>query len=175
MDSLLSLLTKKKNFDETLLPLHMVATDLITGDSVVLESGPVADAIRASISVPGVFSPVKKEEMVLVDGAVSNRLPVEVARNRGADMVIAVDVMFGGGKEINIRNTLDVIITSLDIMQRAQFEQVKELSDVLIQPRVGRFSPRAFDRAAQIIALGRQAAEENLENILSKTTTLNRT
>lgn len=175
MDSLLSLLTKKKSFDETLLPLHMVATDLVSGDSVVLESGPVADAIRASISVPGVFSPVKKEDMILVDGAVSNRLPVALARDRGADMVIAVDVMFGGGKEINIRNTLDVIITSLDIMQRAQFEQVKELSDVLIQPQVGCFSPRAFDRAAQIIALGRQAAQQNLESILSRTTALNRT
>ncbi len=174
MDSLLSLLTKKMTFADTRLPLHMVATDLITGDTVVLESGPVADAIRASISVPGVFSPVRKEDMILVDGAVSNRLPVEIARNRGADMIIAVDVMFGGGKEINIRNTLDVIITSLDIMQRAQFEQVKGLSDVLIQPQVGCFSPRAFDKAGQIIDLGRQAAEASLEQILSKTAALNR-
>jgi NTE family protein len=168
MDALLSLLTKKKTFAETLLPLHMMATDLISGDSVVLDSGPVADAIRASVSVPGVFSPVKKGDMILVDGAVTDRLPVKVARERGADMVIAVDVMFGGGKEINIRNTLDVIITSLDIMQKGQFEHVKGMSDVLIQPQVGGFSPRAFDKAAQIIALGRQAAEQSLEQIYSK-------
>ncbi|HCF49495.1 MAG TPA: esterase [Syntrophomonas sp.] len=174
MDSLLTLLTKKKSFEETRLPIQMIATDLLTGDSVILESGPVAEAIRASISIPGVFYPVKKEDMILVDGAVSNRLPIEVARSRGADIIIAVDVMFGGGKEINIKNTLDVIITSLDIMQRSQFDQVKELTDVLIQPRVGCFSPRAFDKAAQIIDLGRQAAEENLEQIISKTIGLTR-
>lgn len=169
MNALLTLLTKKMSFAETQLPVHMVATDLLTGQAVVLESGPLAEAIRASISIPGVFSPVKKEDMILVDGAVSDRLPVEVARRRGADIIIAVDVMFGGGKEINIKNTLDVIITSLDIMQKAQFDQIKEQADILIQPQVGCFSPRAFDKSAQIIELGRQAAEQNLEQILAKT------
>lgn len=174
LDSLLALLTKRKSFEETLLPVHMVATDLITGNSVVLESGSVAEAIRASVSIPGVFTPVKKENMILVDGAVTDRLPIEVARSRGADIVIAVDVMFGGGKEINIKNTLDVIITSLDIMQKAQFDQVKECTDVLIQPKVGGFSPRAFDQARHIIELGRQAAEESLEQITSKIAGLSR-
>ena len=112
--------------------------------------------------------------MILVDGAVTDRLPIEVARSRGADIVIAVDVMFGGGKEINIKNTLDVIITSLDIMQKAQFEQVKECTDVLIQPKVGGFSPRAFDKARHIIDLGRQAAEESLEQIAAKIAGLSR-
>lgn len=169
MDTLLSLLTKKMTFADTQLPVHMVATDLIKGQAVVLESGSLAEAIRASISIPGVFPPVKKEEMVLVDGAVCDRLPVEVARSRGADVVIAVDVMYGGVRQINIRNTLDVIISSLDLMQKARFDQVKEQADVLIQPQVGGFSPQAFDKAKQIIELGREAAEQNLLKVLEIT------
>lgn len=169
MDTLLELLTKKMDFAQTQLPVHMLATDLVSGKPIVLESGPVAQAIRASISVPGVFSPVIKDEMVLVDGAVCDRLPIEVARSLGADIVLAVDVMFGGGWEANIKNTLDVIITSLDLMQKASFDQAKEQADILIQPEVGCFSPRAFDKAKQIIELGRQAAEQKLEQIAAIT------
>jgi NTE family protein len=174
LDSLLALLTKRMDFEETLLPVHMVATDLISGQRVILESGPVAEAIRASVSIPGVFTPVKKENMILVDGAVCDVLPVDVARSRGADLVIAVDVMFGDSLETNIKNTLDVIITSLDLMQKVRFDQVKDHTDIMIQPKVGCFSPRAFDKARDIIELGRQAAEENLEQITSKISALGR-
>ena len=112
--------------------------------------------------------------MILVDGAVCDVLPVDVARSRGADLVIAVDVMFGDSLETNIKNTLDVIITSLDLMQKVRFDQVKDHTDIMIQPKVGCFSPRAFDKARDIIELGRQAAEENLEQITSKISALGR-
>lgn len=168
MDQFLALLTKGKSFETIDVPTIMVATDLLSGQRVLLETGPVADAIRASISVPGVFNPVKKEEMILVDGAVTDRLPIEVARERQADVVIAVDVMFGQGREVNIKNTLDVILTALDIMQKQQFDMVSERADILIQPRVAGYSPRDFEKARDIIALGRSAAEEKLEEIKAK-------
>lgn len=164
----LNLLTKKKTFDDLDVPVAVVATDVVSGKRVVLEKGNVADAIRASISIPGIFYPVKKDDMVLVDGAVSDRLPVEVARIKGAEVVIAVDVTFGEGKKVIIRNALDVILASLDILQKQQFDLISPSADILIQPEVGGFSPRDFDQAHKIITLGRKAAEAKIEEIKAK-------
>ena len=69
-----------------------VATDLVTGDAVVLSAGSLPDALRASMSVPGVFAPVRIDDRILVDGGMSNNLPVSVVREMGADIVIAVDI-----------------------------------------------------------------------------------
>lgn len=168
IDNFLQLLTKNKDFNDMKVPIIMVATDLVSGKRVELDSGPVARAIRASISVPGVITPVKEGEMILVDGAVVDRLPLEVARNRGADVIIAVDVTFGEGKEVNIQNTLDIIITSLDIMQKQQFEIICEQADILIQPPVGGYSSRDFQKVRELINIGRRATEARLDEIRTK-------
>ncbi|HHV15637.1 MAG TPA: patatin family protein [Gelria sp.] len=162
---LLDLMTKKKNFDETKIPLLVVATDLLTGEKVVLEEGSISEAVRASISIPGIFNPVKLDEMILVDGAVVDRLPIEVARSRGADVVIAVDVTFGEGRAVTINNTMDVILTAIDIMQKKQFDLIYDKADILIQPSVGRFASKDFEKSQEIIQLGRQAAQEKLDEI----------
>lgn len=168
ISTFLKLMTKKKEFNDLSMPLSVVATDLISSNRIVIEEGSVAEAIRASISIPGVFNPVRKDGMVLVDGAVTDRLPVSVAQEKGADMIIAVDVTFGEGKEVVIKNTLDVIMTSLDIMQKQQFDIISSKADVLIQPKVAAFSPRDFDCSRALIDLGRQAAEAKLEEISAK-------
>lgn len=164
----LDLLTKQKTFADLDVPLIAVATDLISGESVVLQEGPVADAIRASISIPGVFNPVPKDNMILVDGAVANRLPVDVALKQGADMVIAVEVNYTHAREVVITNAMDVILTSLDIMQRPQFEIVSSQADVLIKPEVGHFSSRDFNKSRQLVELGRSATEAKLGDIKQK-------
>jgi NTE family protein len=124
INEFLKLLTKNKRFEDLFLPVYMVATDLYTGTTVVINEGSVAEAIRASISIPGIFRPVPRGQMLLVDGAVTDRVPVEAAAQMGADIIIAVDVKFGAGKQIVINNTLDVILTSLDIMQRQQLDTI---------------------------------------------------
>ncbi|MDD2510125.1 MAG: patatin-like phospholipase family protein [Syntrophomonas sp.] len=164
----IELMTKKKSFAELDLPLLAVATDLMSGEGVVLEEGSVAEAIRASISIPGIFTPVRQEGMILVDGAVADRLPIEVARSRGADIIIAVDVTFGPGKNTSILNTMDVIMASLDIMAKQQFDLVHPGADILIQPLVGSFQPGDFDKSRQIVDQGRIAAEQKVEEILEK-------
>jgi NTE family protein len=161
----LNLLTKKKRFEDLELPLAMVATDLISGQEVVMREGSIAEAIRASISIPGVFCPVKREGMVLVDGAVLNRLPVETAHNLGASSIVAVDVSFSESKQVIVNNAMDVIMTSLDLMQKQQFDLIYDKADILIQPEVGNFSPRDFNRVGDLIALGRKAAEDKIEEI----------
>ncbi|MDD4548144.1 MAG: patatin-like phospholipase family protein [Syntrophomonadaceae bacterium] len=168
ISSFLKLMTKNKNFEDLDPPVIMVATDLISGQEVQLNSGLVADGIRASISIPGIFHPVKLDEMILVDGAVTNRLPIDIARSLEADITIAVDVTFCEGKQVNINNTLDVILTSLDIMQKQQFDLVCDQADILIQPEVGGFSSREFDNAGKIIQLGREAAEKKIPEIIGQ-------
>ncbi|MGS0746731.1 patatin-like phospholipase family protein [Syntrophomonas erecta subsp. sporosyntropha] len=164
----LQLMTKNQNFDDLLVPLLIVATDLVSGQRVVINQGSLARAIRASISIPGIFKPVHQDGMVLVDGAVTDRLPLEVARQYGADIIIAVDVTFGEGKQVIIKNTLDVIMTSLDIMQKQQFDIISPQADILLQPAVGGFSSRDFDRSNEIIELGRQEALDKLPLIKEK-------
>ncbi|HZK43250.1 MAG TPA: patatin-like phospholipase family protein [Syntrophomonadaceae bacterium] len=168
ISAFLELMTKKKEFDDLIIPMSIIATDLIRGEKVIIEEGLLAEAIRASISIPGVFHPIKKDDMVLVDGAVIDRLPIDVAREKGADIIIAVDVTFGEGKKVVINNTLDVIMTSLDIMQKEQFDIISSSVDILIQPKVGGFSSRSFDCSRDLIDLGREAAEDKLEEILAK-------
>lgn len=165
IDAFLTLLTKNKNFDQLNPPVMAVATDLITGERVIFDQGPVREAVRASISIPGVFTPVRKDDMVLVDGAVIDRLPVEVARDRGADIIIAVDVTFGPDKKVVIKNTIDVIMTSLDIMQKYHFNLIGSQADILIQPAVGNFASRDFESSREIIAMGRAATLDKVKDI----------
>jgi len=84
------------SFDDLQIPLALVAVDLVTGTEVILTSGPVAEAVRATISLPGVFAPLRKDGHLLVDGGVLNPLPADVVRRMGADVVIAVDVSTEG-------------------------------------------------------------------------------
>lgn len=161
----LDLLTKKKTFADLELPVAVVATDLISGRRIILSEGPVTEAVRASISLPGIFSPVVKDDMVLVDGAVSDRLPIQVAQQMGADLVIAVDVTFGPGRKPIINNTMDVILASLDIMSKHHFDSVLSGADILIQPKVGHIMPKEFDRSREAVDLGRKATEARIAEI----------
>jgi len=93
------------NIEELPIPLCAVSTDLATGDEVLIQSGDIIDAVRASISVPGIFTPVKKNGAFLVDGGLVNPVPVSVVRQMGADFVIAVDLNHGIAGEKGFRQT----------------------------------------------------------------------
>ncbi len=160
------LLTKGRRFEELDLPLAVVATDLRTGKRVVLNTGTVSEAVRASISIPGVFTPVEYQEMLLVDGAVTDRLPIEVARELGADRIIAVDVTFAEERQPELNNAIQVILASIEVLERQIFTGlVKEQADILIQPRVTNIGSSSFDRADECIQYGREAALEKLPEI----------
>ncbi len=92
---LFSMHTKAQTFDDFRIPVKMVATDLTTGQAVIMDSGNIIEAIRASISVPGVFTPVVADGRVLVDGGLVNPIPVDVARSMSVDIVIAVNLNDG--------------------------------------------------------------------------------
>jgi len=150
------LLTKDATFEQLNIPLAIVATDLETGDLVVFREGNVAQAVRASISIPGVFKPYRYQDRLLVDGAVKNRLPVQVAREMGAEKVLAIDVRRGLNNKIN--TAMDVLLQTIEILQEEVFRCNSLDADFLIQPNVSHIGSLQFDTAAEAIRIGREAA-----------------
>ena len=131
--------TFNKKIEELNLPVALVATDIHTGEKVVFREGPIAEAVRASISIPGIFVPETVNGRLLVDGGVSDRVPVSVVRDMGADIVIAVDVS-GLKKNQEISTIYDVILQSLDIMQQELISNRALQSDIYLRPAVKNFS-----------------------------------
>ena len=148
------------NIEELNMPFAAVATDLLSGETVVMNSGPLAPAIRASCAVPGVFTPYRRNGRLLVDGVVVNNLPVTVAQNLGADYVIGVDLLpVGGDTQVEPRNVAELAMTALFMLARAtQIEQ--ELADVVVTPAIAHFNLTDLTAADGLIEAGRRAMEE---------------
>ena len=150
-------------FDELGIPFRAVATDLVTGEEVVLSRGSLADALRASMSVPGVFSPVEIAGRLLVDGGMSNNLPVSVVREMGADIVIAVDIsspMLGREELTSVLSVTEQLTNFLT--RRSTDTQIESLGpeDILIVPELDGFSAADFTRVMEMLDQGYQATRE---------------
>ena len=126
---LFSIHTDVQNFSELKIPVMMVATDLETGRKVVLKSGNILDALRASMSTPGLFAPARVKDRWLVDGGLVDPVPVSVARAMGADIVIAVDLSSGIiSKQIRKKQKLRSEKTPVEQVEKKN-ELIKKLSD----------------------------------------------
>jgi NTE family protein len=165
------------------IPLAMVAVDARTGCEVVLDTGKVADAVRATISVPGIFQPVETKNMILIDGGILNNVPTNVAHDLGADVVIAADVMPDFSRNTPGQPLVEPAIDppSLPtILQEAfhieyimisamtRYKLAAHPPDVLIRPAIPSEIDLliGFERAEEIIATGEEAAEAALPHIL---------
>ncbi len=127
-----------QNFDELAIPFRAVAGDIVTGEAVVLGSGSLARAIRASMSIPAALSPIEIDGRLLVDGGISNNLPVDVARDMGADVVIAVDISSQLLGRDTLKSVLDVTTQLTNLLTRGgTLEQRASLTanDVLLLPQ----------------------------------------
>lgn len=167
---LIRLLTHRKKLEDLPIPTAVVATDLNRGEPVVFRSGSIEDAVRASISIPGIFEPVFLEGRLLVDGGVIDRVPIGVVREMGADLVIAVDVV-PQVSEVRVKNIFDVIMQTFGIMEREILNQKIPAVDLLIHPDLSDISPSAFFKAEECIQRGEVAAKAQvaqLHKIISK-------
>jgi NTE family protein len=146
------------------IPFAAVATDLETGEAVVLRSGGVARAVRASCAIPGVFEPVEQGGRLLVDGGVARNLPVRIARELGADVVIAVDVgaPAAGSRP---RNFVEVFLRAVSLAANAEVDAARREADVLLTPDVGAIGLLEFDRKGEAVAAGAAAARAALPRI----------
>ncbi|MGE5172666.1 MAG: patatin-like phospholipase family protein [Betaproteobacteria bacterium] len=155
------------NIEQLKLPFAAVATDLNRGTRVVLDHGPVARAVRASSAIPGVFNPVEYQGRLLVDGGVVDNIPISVARERGADVVIAVDI----GENVtnfNITNLVDVMLQAVTIIMNENANQKKKAADVLITPAVGDVAMLDFTQKKRCMQAGIEAARRAVPEIRQK-------
>ena len=159
---LLESLTAGKRFDETEIPFRCNAVDLISGKEVVFNSGSLAMAIRASMSLPVFFEPFEYNGMCFVDGGLLNNMPVTIARNEGFDRVMAVNVTsFSNAKPENLKNGPQVILRSIDCFIHAQDEGGKAQADLTITIKVAA-ALFSFYKQKELIDVGKKAVNENM-------------
>ena len=155
-------------FDDFPIPYRAVAADLANGHAVILDRGDLARAMRASMAIPGVFTPVDIDGRRLVDGGIADNLPVQVARRMGAGRIIAVDVGTPPKSDVSGLSALGILGQTMSIMMELNVEASRRLigdDDLLITPALGEMTAADFDRAAAAIAIGEAAAREHTEEL----------
>jgi NTE family protein len=160
IDTIISRVTLRasqaSNFDELAIPFRAVAGDLATGEPVVLSSGSLAKAIRASMSIPAVLSPIEIDGRLLVDGGIAMNLPVEVAQDMGAETIIAVDISSSLLTRESMRSVVDVTTQLTNLLTRTGTVQQRDKlgpQDILVAPQfsddLGSVSFARMDEAIQ--------------------------
>jgi len=156
-----------RHFEDLEIPMCMVAADILSGEEVIFDSGPLADAIRASLSVPVLADPWYYQGHYLVDGGIVNPLPASVLQKRGADIVIASSVIQPmrdsyGGRMDKMPNILQIVFNMFSAMEAEVVEKQLPFIDVLIQHHVSAKHTLDFEQVTEVVRLGEQTAREML-------------
>jgi len=163
-------------FSDLKIPLACVATDVDTGEEVVIKQGSVLEAVRASISIPVIFTVVKWKGRNLVDGGLVKPVPVSVLKEMGADFIIAVNVMpltsdraqqlkKEARKRVKEPNIFNIIMQSIYITSYSVVKSCLEDADIVIHPQVAHIGIGEFHRAQELILQGELAAQEAIPEI----------
>ncbi len=155
---------KVKTVEATKIPFYPVATDLNTGETVTLEKGSLARAIHASSAIPGIFVPVRFGNRTLVDGGVTNNIACEVARAKGADVIIAVNLQ-KDVRDTDINSVLDVIAQSIAIMMHVNSQTKLAHADIVLEPDTRGISMFDFTQKKALMEEGIKAAERAMPKI----------
>ncbi|WAC63793.1 patatin-like phospholipase family protein [Pseudoxanthomonas sp. SL93] len=154
-----------QDFDDLPIPFRAIATDIVTGEKVVFEQGDLAMAIRASMSVPGVFAPVRVDGRLLVDGGVVDNVPIDEPRKLGGQRLIVSRVGSPLMTEEQLSSPLAISHQMANVLMKKEVEaQIATLGteDLLITPALGDMGSQDFNRSPQAVAVGQQAAEQSL-------------
>jgi len=156
------------DFDDLPIPFRAIATDIERGEAYVMEQGDLAKAIRASMSVPGIFAPLRLDDRLLVDGGIVGNLPINVIRQMDVDIVIAVDVEFPlySGAELNSALTISEQMLTI-LIRKETLRQIDTLGDedVLIRPELGTFASSDFGQIKKTIEPGVTATAAKSEKL----------
>jgi NTE family protein len=172
-----------KTFSDCRIRLCCVAVDLITGEKVIMSKGRLIDAVKASIAIPGFFSPVRMGDYILIDGGIVEPLPTDSLKKMGVDFIIASSINNENARDkfkdlenntaqqkqsknkLSIRNVLDM---SLIIMQREMTRHYLDIADIVIEPKVGDFGFFDLTHGGAIIRRGVEAARNKIPEIKRK-------
>ena len=158
-----------KTFDRLAIPYRSVATDITKVTPVVIGSGNLATAMQASMTVPGALKPVHLDNKLLVDGGVVNNMPVDVARQLGADVIIAVDLRDSLMPKKELDSALNIVSQLTTFMTNASADYQKSLmkpNDIYLQPNVSFMTAADFDKLDQAYQAGRKIAQASLPRLL---------
>ena len=155
---------KIKRIEDTKIPFYPIATDLNTGETIVLEKGSIAKAVHASSSIPGIFVPVTFDNRMLVDGGVTNNIACDVAKSKGADIVIAVNIS-KDIKEANINSLIDIVGQSAGIMMHEASKSKLKYADVVIEPNTRGVGMFDFSQKKLLMDEGIRAARQSMPRI----------
>ncbi len=162
LENVLARQVQTRDFDALPIPFRAVAADIVTGDMVILGKGQLSMALRSSMSVPGAFDPVPHGDALLVDGGIVRNLPVDVVRDMGADIVIAVNVEYPLLAADELTGLLSIVaqLSTLMVVPNSE-DQIATLTprDVLIAPQLGtEFGSADFERIGEVVPEGYRAA-----------------
>jgi NTE family protein len=152
-------------FDDLPTPFFCMATDIINAKEVVMTNGDLSSAMRATMSLPGIFPPVQREGKWLVDGGVLNNIPTDVMRSMGMDVVIAVNVGTPIGDERAIQSLFGVATQTVGVLMAGNERRNIELADILISPELGELTVTDFSAIDATADLGFTAAEQKKEEL----------
>jgi len=169
LQDLLLPVTDVDDFDRLAIPFRAIATDIATSEMVVMGKGSLPMALRASMAVPGVFTPVEIDGRLLVDGGISNNLPVDVARRMGADIIIAVNISTPLKKQEEIKTVVDIADQLTNFMvYSSTHRQIESLGgqDILIEPDLEGYTSHDFGAALALIDIGAKAAQAQSDRLV---------
>lgn len=165
MQALVRELTEDKTFADTCVPFAALACDFETMEPVILDEGPLHEAVRASCSIPGIFVPLSRDGRILVDGGLLERVPAALCRSLGVDIVIGIDVGYRG-QRVTTGSIMQHVMHAIDIFEWQIAQQRTSEADLMITPDVLDIDPMFIgNRALDCIDRGRVAAMEALPRI----------
>lgn len=156
------------NFDNLKIPFRAVATDLVSGKRVVLDHGDVAEAITASVSIPLLFAPVELDNMWLVDGGITDNIPVDVARELNADFIIAVDVTSPLRDKNDMAAPWEIADQVTTIMMKRTAIEHLTLADFVLQPPLEKYKAGDFQKIDSLVEVGYRYALQMMDSLKSR-------
>ena len=155
-----------KSFDDLPIPFRCVATELISGKPHVFSTGPIGLAMRSSMSLPAIFSPIRDGDRVYVDGALVDNLPTDLARQMGPDVVIAIHLQVAPATADEIQSLFSVLGQGITVGTAATEVRGMEAADIVVKVDVQKYTALEFDKTDALIQQGMQAAEEKAKILL---------
>lgn len=165
LNKLLMHVRYEKDFSKLPVPFLCIATDVVTGNQVILEDGNLPQSILASGAFPSLYTPVEINDQLLIDGGVVNNYPIDEIRKKGMDIIIGVDVQDGKKDRDKIKGALDILMQIANYGMYQGMDVKQKETDIYIKPDIVNYSVVTFDKGDEIIKKGKDAAMEKIADI----------
>ncbi len=150
-----------RDFDKLPIPFRAVATDMVNGQSVTLSKGSLSRALRATMSIPGIFAPVEMDGKILADGGLVNNIPTDVVKAMGADILLVVNIETQLADRESLESLLGVLSQTINISTSDNSRRSLQQANLIIAPELGRFTSSDFASYVEIIRLGQEGAKKS--------------